>query len=191
MIYLPLLATLFFLAPAISAVAILRSLSLGWHLVLLGICIFYGASPLLIVWAGMGLAKNFNCLAEAVVFTCPNPPWLGGVITYMVFAHWLAIVTIPSAILGCLGLLISVILKTNPSLLNLNSAGTPIANFHRSRRHRAIAGVCAAIAQQWSLPVLGVRIITVILAIVIPGVLPIIYLWFWLAFPLESLSYSP
>ena len=93
------------------------------------------------------------------------------------------------AILGCIGLLISVILKINPSLINLDISETPIANFHRSRRHKAIAGICAAIAQQWSLPVLGVRIITVILAIVIPGVLPILYLWFWLAFPLESSSY--
>lgn len=170
--------------------AILRSLSLRWHLILLSICLFYGISPLILVWGGMGLAERFNCLAEAIVFTCANPPWLGDIITGMVFAHWLAIVTIPSAILGCIGLLISLILKFNPSLINLNISGTPIANFHRSRRHKVIAGVCAAIARHWNLSILGVRITTVTLAIVIPGIFLLFYLWFWLAFPLEPLTHS-
>jgi phage shock protein PspC (stress-responsive transcriptional regulator) len=102
----------------------------------------------------------------------------------MVFAHWIAIVTIPSAILGCIGLVISLILKFNSSSTKVTTSGKPTAAFYRSRRQKVIAGVCSAIAQRWRLPIQGVRIVTVILAIVIPGFV-LLYLWFWLAFPLD------
>ncbi len=154
-------------------------------MILLSICLFYGVFPLLITWGGFSLAGHFDCQSEAMIFSCPAPVWLGDLVTGMVFTHWLAIVTIPSAVLGCLGLIVSLISKANPSLINIDLTETPIANFRRSRHHKAIAGVCGAIAQQWQLPVMGVRIITVILAIVIPGFFLLLYCWFWLAFPLE------
>jgi phage shock protein C len=103
----------------------------------------------------------------------------------MVFAHWFAIATIPSAGLGFIGLLISLILKINTSRTEVNISGRPTAVFYRSRHHKAISGVCAAISQRWRLPLQGVRIVTVILAVVIPGLVLLLYLWFWLAFPLE------
>ncbi|BCU12066.1 PspC domain-containing protein [Microcystis aeruginosa] len=114
-------------------------------------------------------------------------PFYGGedVNTWIVFAHWLAIATIPSAVLGFIGLLISLIVKINPSQTEVSISGRPTAVFYRSRRHKVISGVCAAIAQRWRLPLQGVRIVTVILAVVIPGLVLLLYLWFWLAFPLE------
>ena len=36
------------------------------------------------------------------------------------------------------------------------------------------------------LPIQAVRIVTVILAIIIPGLILSLYFWGWLAFPLES-----
>jgi phage shock protein C len=178
------LLTLLLIAPAIASIAILRSLSLGWYLILLSICLFYGVVPLLITWGGFSLARRFDCQSEAMVFSCSAPAWLGEIVTGMIFTHWLAIVTIPSAVLGCLGLIFSWISKVNPSLININISGTPIAKFRRSRHHKVIAGVCGAIAQQWHLSVLGVRIIIVILAISIPGFFLLLYFWFWMAFPL-------
>ncbi len=79
----------------------------------------------------------------------------------MVFAHWLAIVTIPSAVLGVIGLLISWVFKVKRR--------RSFSSIYRSRRHKVIAGVCAAIAQHWRLPIQVVRIVTVTLAIMIPG----------------------
>lgn len=133
MIYLPLLAILFLIAPAISAIAILRSPSLRWHGILLGICIFYGISPLLIAWGGMSLAKNFNCSAEAAVFTCSDPSWLGSIVTVMFFAHWLAIVTIPSTILGCVGLLISAISKRETIMNTPNNPRVSYSEFPKKQ----------------------------------------------------------
>jgi phage shock protein PspC (stress-responsive transcriptional regulator) len=99
-------------------------------------------------------------------------------------AHWLAVLAIPSAILGALGLLISGILQYKRSQ-NTDSASeeTPTA-FYRSRRHKVIAGVCSALAQRWHQPLSVIRIVTVVLAIVIPGFI-FLYLWCWLAFPIE------
>ncbi len=156
-----------------------------WHLVLLGIIIFYGILPLLLTWGGMGLAERFGCQAESIMFRCPDPSWLGQLVTGMVFAHWLAIFTIPSAVLGSIGLIISLIVKVNPSRTKVNTSGRTTTPFYRSRRHKVISGLCAAIAQHWKLPVQGVRIVTVALAVVIPGLVWLLYLWLWLLFPLE------
>lgn len=185
MIYFPWLIILLFFCPALSAIAIRRSLSIPWHLVLLIINICYGIFPLLLAWGGMGLAERFGCQAETIIFHCPNSTWLGELITGMIFAHWLAIVTIPSAILGAIGLLISLILKINSSRTKGNISNIPTDIFYRSRRHKVIAGICAAIAQKWNLPVQGVRIVTVILTVVGSGLVLLLYLWFWLAFPLD------
>ncbi|PAX51648.1 stress-responsive transcriptional regulator [Brunnivagina elsteri CCALA 953] len=130
--------------------------------------------------------KRFGCESEALRFLCPPPSWHGDIITWMVFAHWIAILTIPSAILGALGLLLSWILKNKRSRANANISGRPSAIFSRSRRHKVIAGICAAISQRWKLPIQAVRIVTVVLAIIVPGLVLSLYLWGWLAFPLEQ-----
>ena len=175
MIYLPLISVLLLVGPALAAITVTRSLITRGYLALLGICIFYGIFPLLVTWGGMGLAERFGCSAEAVRFRCLSPSWLGEVISWMFMAHWLAIFTIPSAILGAIGILISLVLKRS-------NANPPRAVFHRSR-HTIVAGVCYALSQQCNLPILPVRIVTVILAIVIPGFI-FLYVWCWLAFPI-------
>jgi phage shock protein PspC (stress-responsive transcriptional regulator) len=184
MIYLPLISILLLVGPALAAISMTRSLTTRGHLVLLGICILYGIFPLLVTWGGMGLAERFGCTGEAVRFRCPSSPWLGDVISGMFMAHWLAIFAIPSAILGAIGLLISLILKVKRS--DANTPVMPRAVFHRSC-HKVFAGLCYALSQLWNLPVLGVRIVTVILAIVIPGFI-FLYFWCWLAFPIEPRS---
>lgn len=185
MIFFPLILTLLFIGPALAAIAIKRNLAIRWQLLLLSIIFFYGISPLLLTWGGMSLAKRFACQAEITSFHCSDPSWLGELITGMVFAHWFAIITIPSAVLGSIGILISLIIKVKSSRTEVNISGIPTAAFYRSRRHKVIAGVCAAIAQRWNLPVQGVRIVTVILTVVGSGLVVLLYLWFWLAFPLE------
>jgi phage shock protein PspC (stress-responsive transcriptional regulator) len=184
MIYLPLISVLLLVGPALAAIAITRSLNTRGHLVLLGTCILYGIFPFLVTWGGMGLAKRFGCLGEAVRFRCPSSPWLGDVISGMFMAHWLAIFAIPSAILGAIGLLISWILKVKRS--NANTPVMPRTVFYRSR-HKVFAGVCYALSRLWNLPILGVRIVTVILAIVIPGFI-FLYFWCWLAFPQQAVD---
>lgn len=185
MIYGPLLLILLSIGPAIAAIAILRSPSIRWHLVLLSLCLFYGILPLLIVQGGFYLAERFDCKAESVRFLCSAPSWYGDLITGMVFAHWLAIITIPSAVLGALGLLISGSVKLKQSR-TLGHRLKPTAVFYRSRRHKVVAGICVAIAQRWHLPTQGVRIVVVILAIIFPGFI-LLYPWMWLAFPLSPL----
>jgi phage shock protein PspC (stress-responsive transcriptional regulator) len=174
MIYLPLILTLLLIGPAIASIAFLRSLSIRGHLLLFSICIFYGIFPLLLTWGGLNLAERFG------------PSWHRDIVTGMFFAHWLAIVTIPSAILGVLGLLLSLTLKNKRSHTNATISGRPSAIFRRSRRHKVISGLCAAISQRWKLSILGVRIVTAILAIAVPGLVLSLYVWGWLAFPLES-----
>ena len=187
MIYSPLILTLLLVGPALASIAFLRSPSIRGHLMLLSVCIFYGIFPLLLTWGRLSLAKRLGCGSEAMVFHCPPPSWPGDMITGMVFAHWLAILIIPSAILGAVGLLLSLILKNNRSQTNANISGRPTAIFYRSRRHKIIAGLCAAISQRWELPTQAVRIAIVILAIVGPtGLILSLYFWGWLAFPLES-----
>ena len=174
MIYSPLLLILLLIGPAIASIAFLRSPSVRGHLLLLSICIFYGIFPLLLSWGGINLTERFG------------PSWHRDIVTGMFFAHWLAIFTIPSAILGAVGLLLSLILKNNRSRPNATISGRPSAIFRRSRHHKVIAGLCAAISQRWALPIQAVRIVTVVLAIVVPGVVLSLYVWGWLAFPLES-----
>lgn len=184
MYYMPLLFSFFLIGPAIAGIAFFRRLSTGWHLFLLSLCVVYGLSPFLMTWGALGLARRFNCSAEAIRFRCPSPVWLGDVISGLAMSHWLAIFVIPSAALGVIGLLLSWIKTTNRS--NPNSPVESRNVFHRSHR-RVFAGICEALAQQWHLPVLGIRIVTVILALVIPGLI-FLYFWCWLAFPIEVRS---
>jgi phage shock protein C len=178
MIYTPFLLMLLFVGPAIASIAFFRSMSKTWHWILLGFCILYAASPFLLTWAGFGLAQGLGCTSEAIRFRCPQP-WHGDLISGLFMAHWLAIFVLPSAVLGAIGLLFSWIQTSKRSKSN-----TPMIVFHRSR-HKVFAGLCSALSEQWHLPVVGIRIITVILAIVIPGFV-FLYVWGWLAFSIES-----
>ncbi|HEY9608292.1 PspC domain-containing protein [Allocoleopsis sp.] len=191
--YPALLVALLFFGPALSAIAVRRSLSIPWQLVLLGVCVFYAISPILLTVGGMGLAERFGCEAGGmgiIIYKCPGTPWLGDVITWMAFAHWGAFLTIPSGVLGVIGLLTSLILKANRLRTGVNTSERPTATFYRSRRRKVIAGVCAAIAQRWGLSLLGVRIAIVVLSIAISGIGLLLYLWLWLAFPLEPSAES-
>ncbi|HEY9298127.1 MAG TPA: PspC domain-containing protein [Phormidium sp.] len=188
--FLSLIVAMLFFAPALAAIAIRRSLAIPWQLILLGICILYGALPILIALGGVALAERYSCAAEITIYKCPGNPSLGETITLMTFAHWLAIFTIPSAILGIIGMLISLTIKIDKLRKGEQTTQGSSAIFYRSRRHKVIAGICAAIAQQTNLPLLGVRIATVFLAIVTPGFGVPLYLWLWLAFPLEPLVKS-
>ncbi|PZO56969.1 MAG: stress-responsive transcriptional regulator [Phormidesmis priestleyi] len=193
MFYLPaigfnlLIGLLLSVGPAVAGIAFFRRLSTAWHLFLLSLCIFYGISPFLVTWSALGLAKRFGCSAEAIRFSCPSPVWLGDVVSGLAMSYWLAIFVIPSAILGVVGLLISGILQHRRSRNAGNISGQSPAAFYRSRRHKIIAGVCSAIAQRWHQPLQVIRIITVVLAIVIPGFI-FLYVWCWLAFPIEPRS---
>jgi phage shock protein C len=184
MYYLPLLYTFLLVGPAIAGIAFFRRPSMGWHLFLLGLCVVYGISPLLMTWGAYGLAKNFGCTAEAVRFRCPSPVWLGDVISGLAMAHWLAIFAIPSAVLGAIGLLVSGILQHQRSQ-NTNATSGPA--FYRSRRQKVIAGVCSALAERLHQSTQVIRIVTVVLALVIPGFV-FLYFWCWLAFPIEPRS---
>jgi phage shock protein C len=167
----------------IATIAFFRQLSTRWYWFLLLLCVFYGISPLLVTWSAFGLAKQFGCSAEVNRFFCPSPVWLGDVISGLAMSHWLAIFAIPSAILGSIGLLFSWILQHQKS----RTTGEPPAAFYRSRRHKVIAGVCSALAQRWHQSLALIRILAVVLAIVTPGFI-FLYLWCWLAFPIEPRS---
>lgn len=187
MVYLILIGIFLLVGPAIATIAFFRRLSIRWHLFLLSLCVFYGISPLLMTWSALGLAKRFGCSAEAVRFRCPSPVWLGDVISGLAMSHWLAIFAIPSAILGAIGLLISGVLQHQRSQDTGGTSGEIPAVFYRSRRHKVIAGVCSALAQQWHQSLSLIRVVTVVLAIVIPGFI-FLYFWCWLAFPIEPRS---
>ena len=78
--YAALLVALLFFGPALSAIAVRRSLSIRWQLVLLGVCVFYAISPILLTVGGMGLAERFGCEASGmgiIIYKCPDNPWLG------------------------------------------------------------------------------------------------------------------
>jgi len=182
-LYLPLIIIFLLMGPAIAGIAFFRRLSTGWHLFLLGLCVIYGISPFLMTWVALDLARRFNCSAEAIRFRCPSPVWLGDVVSGLAMSHWLAIFVIPSAALGAIALLNSG-LQHQRSQKTSSLSGPSPAVFYRSRRHKVIAGVCSAIAQRWHQPIQAIRIITVVLAIVIPGFV-FLYFWCWLAFPIE------
>ncbi|MBD2260194.1 PspC domain-containing protein [Pseudanabaena sp. FACHB-2040] len=188
--YSSLIGALFFFGPALAAIAIRRSLAIPWQLLLLGICIIYGVFPLLLAWGGLSLAESYGCEADITIYECPGNAALGDWVTGMTFAHWGAIITLPSGLLGAIGLIISIVLKANRSQTGAPISANSAAAFYRSRRHKLIAGVCTAVAQRSSLSVLGVRIGTVALTLVAPGFGGLLYLWMWLAFPLEPTGSS-
>jgi phage shock protein C len=187
MLYLPLIYIFLLVGPAIAGIAFFRRPSQGWYWFLLGLCVVYGVSPFFMTWGAYGLAKRFGCVVEDVRFRCPSPVWLGDAISGLMMSHWLAIFTIPSAVLGAIGLLISGISQHRRSRNSNGTSGPSPSAFYRSRRHKVIAGVCSALAERWHHSTQVIRIITVVLAIVIPGFV-FLYFWCWLAFPIEPRS---
>jgi phage shock protein C len=175
---------LLFIGPALGAIAIRRSLSVGWHILLLVICLCYGIVPLLIGWGGLALAEHFRCSVDITIYRCGSNSQLSDLITGMTFAPWGLMITIPSSVLGVIGLAISLVLKVASSSQGRQKSPKPTAAFYRSHRHKALAGVCTAIAQRWQLPLLGVRIATVALVVIMPMLGLPLYFWLWLAFPL-------
>ena len=179
MVFLSLVFVLPFLGWVPSAIAVRRSLSVRWQLVLLATCLLYGILPLLVAWAGMSLAEHFACSVSGITYQCPTAPELSDLFSGMVLSHWLAIATFPSGALGALGMLVSLGLRISANGRNLT------ATFRRSRRHKVAAGLCAALAQKWRLPLLAVRTVTVVLFIVTSMLGLCLYLWGWIAFPPE------
>jgi phage shock protein C len=190
MLYLPLICLFLLVGPAIAGIAFSRRLSTSWHLLLLGICALYGIFPLLVTWGVPSLAQRFGCSAEAIGFRCSSPAWLGDVISGMTMLHWLTIFTIPSAVVGAIGLLLSWILQYQRSRTSRDASGQPPVIFYRNRRHKVIAGVCSALAQRWHQPIQLIRVVTVVLALIIPASVAL-YFWCWLAFPIEPRSQQP
>jgi phage shock protein C len=184
MFYLPLIYIFLLIGPAIAGIAFFRQPSKGWYFCLLSLCIGYAVLPFLMTWGAYSLAEGFGCTAEAVRFRCASPVWLGDTISGLAMSHWLAIFAIPSAVLGAIGLLISAILQYQRSR---NTGATSGPAFYRSRRHKVVAGVCAALAERSHQSTQVIRIVTVVLAIVIPGFV-FLYFWCWLAFPIEPRS---
>jgi phage shock protein C len=190
MLYNLLIFIFLLIGPAIGSIAFLRRLSSGWHLFLLSCCVFYGISPFLATWGALGLAKLFDCSAKIIRVSCSSPIWLGDVISEMRVSYWLAIFFIPSAVLGVIGLLFSWILNHQRSRTTGDTSGQSSSAFHRSRRHKVIAGICSAIAQRWHQPIQLIRIVAIILVVVNP-VFICLYFWSWLAFPIEPLISPP
>ncbi|NEO03896.1 MAG: PspC domain-containing protein [Moorea sp. SIO3I7] len=187
MIYLPLLLLLFFIGPALAAIPVRRSVTLSQHTDLIAGCILYGILPLLLTFGGVQLALFFGCESVGMgtmSFTCPQQPWLGNIISFMTFAYGFAIFTIPSAFVGTVGLVITLVKRFKKSEDQIS--GSTRNRFTRSRRHKVIAGVCGAIAQRFRISVLAVRIVTVALSIAMPIIFLLLYFWIWLAFPLSS-----
>ncbi|HIK05568.1 MAG TPA: hypothetical protein IGS40_12795 [Trichormus sp. M33_DOE_039] len=107
------LLLLLLFGPGLAAIAIYYSLAASWQLVLLGVCILYGISPLVIGWIGLILIQRFGCQNEigvGISYKCPDNPQMGELVTGMIFiGAWGGIITIPSGLLGCIGLIISII----------------------------------------------------------------------------------
>jgi len=172
------------IGPVLAAIPVRRSIKVWQHWSLIGICILYGIIPILITYGGLYLANLLGCKADVIIYTCPQQPWLGDVISYMAFSYWLFFLTFPSAFISTLLLIIRLVQRLKSS--NNGISEQPINGFKRDRNHKIIAGVCGAIAQKLGISVLLVRIITVASTVMIPMLILPIYLWTWLAFPLSS-----
>ncbi len=107
MYYLMLLLTA---APVVAAILFRQVLFTHLWLGTL-VCVLYGAAPLLVAWLGLELSQRLGCTVSRIVFQCPQSAWHGQIVTAMVFTHWLAIATIPAALLGLASILFSVLAR--------------------------------------------------------------------------------
>jgi phage shock protein C len=176
--YIVVTSLLFVLGPALSAIAVRISLPIFWQWCVMGLCIIYGISPLLFVVGSSNLAKYLGCTIENFHYVCLGNLWIGSLMSWSNLAPWIAILTIPSGVLGFIGILFSISMrimgKTSPFL-------------YRRRRRKFCAGVCAAIAEKSGLSLLGARIVMVLSMIIFPEIALVLYCWMWIAFPLDSL----
>lgn len=70
--------TLTFVEPALSAIAIRRSLPIRWQLILPGICIFYGISPILLAGGRLSLAKVLDAIAPSNIVA-----WMNSLVSFI------------------------------------------------------------------------------------------------------------
>jgi phage shock protein C len=173
-IYMLVTGLLFVFGPVISAMAVRFSLPIFWQWSLAGICIIYGIFPLLLASGSSSLAKYLGCTTQLVMYACPGNRWFETLMSWGL-APWAAIWTVPSGLFGSLGLLFSI-------SMSVRGKQTPF--IYRSRRQKVFAGVCAAIAERTGLSLLGVRIGMVVSAVLLSVIVPVLYCWMWLAFPL-------
>uniref|UniRef100_UPI00082D70BC hypothetical protein n=1 Tax=Anabaena sp. 4-3 TaxID=1811979 RepID=UPI00082D70BC len=105
---------LFLVGPGLAAIALYYSLAVRWQLLLLGVCILYGVLPFIIAGIGLILAQRFGCQVDiGISYKCPENPQMAGLVTGMIFiGAWGGIITIPSGVLGVIGMLISLVMKT-------------------------------------------------------------------------------
>ncbi|MBD2461444.1 PspC domain-containing protein [Oscillatoria sp. FACHB-1407] len=174
-----------FFAPALAAIAIRRSLSASWHVIFLVLCILYAFAPLLLGATGLQLAEQFNCTVDITIYTCVDAPQYEDWITGLTFAPWGLILTIPSGAFGATGLLVSLNAIQKAERYQLER---PPVYFYRNPRRKAIAGICSAIAQSSNFPLLGVRAAAIFSMVWAPMIIPALYVWIWLAFPLRPES---
>lgn len=172
------LLMLFAIGPVISAITVRRALSVRWQILLLGFCALYGVGPILLALGSMGLADVLNCDRQTFALSCPQQPWLSGLLNILIFGHWFTALTLPSAILGGLGLLGSISYR----LKNPGSA----AMFYRCRRRGLLGGVCAGLAVRSHLPPIAVRIMAVALLVIMNALTLVAYGWAWIAFPTQK-----
>jgi phage shock protein C len=67
------------------------------------LAILFAFLPLILALVGVKLGDLLHCKVEIIEYRCGNN-FINELLTYMVFAHWFAVITIP------LGLLLSLIL---------------------------------------------------------------------------------
>jgi phage shock protein PspC (stress-responsive transcriptional regulator) len=102
-------------------------------------------------------------------------------------ASLFAVVTIPSSFFGLLGLLAALNKRLQELERSSHNQHQTVSKFYRSRR-RLIAGICGTFAKRSKSSVWAVRITIIALSIIFPSIFPLLYLWLWLAFPLEPIS---
>lgn len=168
---------LLFVGPGLVAVALRRSFPSWLNQLLIGVCLLYAGLPLLLAMVGASLGQQWNCESMGILYTCPGER--GQIVTGLYAAGMLAFITLPSGLLGVIGLLILMVGRRG------RSTGTPATPlFCRQRRGKVFGGICAALASRLGWSVMLVRAGAVALTVLV-GIVPLVYLWMWIAFPLD------
>lgn len=188
LVNLLLLGAMLPIGPFLAAIALRRSLAMPWRVLLLGICILHGLSPFIAASIGLSLAESYGCETDITLYECPGNAEMGDMVTNLTFAPWAAIITLPSGLAGVIGLCTASGLHANRSQAGASARIDSGRSFYRSRRRKAIAGVCAAVARRFGLSVLLVRIGVVLFSLLTPGIGFLVYLVLRLAIPLEPIG---
>ncbi|HEY9762049.1 MAG TPA: PspC domain-containing protein [Trichocoleus sp.] len=188
LVNLLLLGAMLPVGPFLAAIAFRRSLAMPWQVFLVGICILHGLSPFIAASLGLSLAESYGCEADITLYACSGNPEMGDIVTNLTFAPWAAVITLPSGLAGVIGLCVASGLQSKRSQSGAPAEAGSGRFFYRSRRRKAIAGVCAAVARRFGLSVLLVRIGVVWFSLITPGIGFLVYLVLWLAIPLEPIG---